>query len=116
MSDVRSILPPKPSLEQLRKQAKDRLAAMPGAKLADAQFALARDYGFESWPKLVHHVEALARPEVEQQDRLARDLVAAYRDRDEAAAARLNDLFHSALDVDQIRQFITGRLSHVPGG
>ena len=116
MSASPSALPPRPSLEQLRKQAKDRLGTMPGAKLADAQFALARDYGFESWPKLVRHVEALARPEVEQQDRMARDMVAAYRQRDEAAATRLNDLFHSALDVDQIRRFIEDRLCHLPGG
>ena len=27
--------------------------------LADAQFALAREYGFESWAKLKHHVEAM---------------------------------------------------------
>jgi len=116
MSDSPSTLPPRPSLEQLRKQAKDRLETMPDGRLADAQFALARDYGFESWPKLVHHVEALARPEVEQHEGIARDMVAAYRDRDEAAAARLNDLFHSALGVDQIRHFIEDRLCHLPGG
>jgi hypothetical protein len=28
------------------------------AKLADAQLALAREYGFENWPKLVAHVDA----------------------------------------------------------
>jgi ankyrin repeat protein len=59
-------LPERPSLEQLRKQAKDHLdtlrAADPSVKLADAQYALAREYGFESWPKLVHHVES-TRPE-----------------------------------------------------
>ncbi|HEV8263650.1 MAG TPA: hypothetical protein VGQ06_01785 [Gemmatimonadales bacterium] len=62
MSASSSRLPPRPSLEQLRKQAKERLrqlrAADPTATLADAQFALAREYGFESWPKLVDHVEA----------------------------------------------------------
>ena len=56
-------LPERASLEQLRKQAKERLAELrhadPAAKLADAQYALAREYGFESWPKLVHHVERL---------------------------------------------------------
>ena len=56
-------LPGRPSLEQLRKQAKEKLAeqraANPAAKLSDAQYELAREYGFESWPKLVHHVEAL---------------------------------------------------------
>jgi len=54
-------LPERPSLEQLRKQAKDLLdtlrAADPSATLSNAQHALAREYGFASWPKLVHHVE-----------------------------------------------------------
>ena len=54
-------LPPRPSLEQLRKQAKEHLdtlrAADPSTTLASAQHALAREYGFESWPALVHHVE-----------------------------------------------------------
>ena len=56
-------LPPRPSLEQLRKQAKEHLdtlrAADSGATLSAAQHALAREYGFESWPQLVHHVESL---------------------------------------------------------
>jgi hypothetical protein len=116
MPDSPFTLPPRPSLEQLRKQAKDRLDTMPGAKLADAQFALARDYGFDSWPKLARHVEALARPEVEQHDRIAHDMVAAYRHRDEAAAARLNELFHSTLTVEQIRDFLRDRLFHLPEG
>ena len=79
MSESPLALPSRPSLEQLRKQAKERRDATPGAALADAQFALARDYGFDSWPKLVRHVEALARPEVEQQDRIARDMLAVCR-------------------------------------
>ena len=57
----RGPLPERPSLEQLRKQAKEHLdtlrAADPSVLLAAAQHALAREYGFESWPKLVHHVE-----------------------------------------------------------
>ena len=32
---------------------------MPQAKLADAQHALAKDYGFAIWAKLKSHVEAL---------------------------------------------------------
>lgn len=55
-------LPDRPSLEQLRKQAKEHLdtlrVADPSAKLADAQHALAREYGFDSWPALVHHIES----------------------------------------------------------
>jgi hypothetical protein len=115
MSDP-SALPLRPSLEQLRKRAKERLDAMPDAKLADAQFALAREYGFDSWPKLVHHVEAVASPDAAQQEQIARDMVTAYRDRDEAAATRLNDLFHSSLNVEQIRDFIRQRLFPLPGG
>ena len=60
-------LPDRPSLEQLRKQAKEHLetlrAADPSVNLATAQHALAREYGFESWPKLVHHIESV-RPSV----------------------------------------------------
>jgi ankyrin repeat protein len=60
---LRRRLPERPSLEQLRKQAKEHLdtlrAADPSANLAAAQHALAREYGFESWPKLVHHVESM---------------------------------------------------------
>jgi hypothetical protein len=57
-------LPPRPSLEHLKGQAKNRLrdmqATAPHAQLADAQHAVARDYGLASWPKLKAHVEALA--------------------------------------------------------
>ena len=56
-------LPERPSLEQLRKQAREHLdtlrAADPSVNLAAAQHALARESGFESWPKLVHHVESM---------------------------------------------------------
>jgi uncharacterized protein len=86
MSDQASRLPGRPSLEQLRKQAKELLRdyraadssalarlqnTKPGisapdgprpAALADAQFAIAREYGFESWPKLKHHVFVTQRP------------------------------------------------------
>jgi hypothetical protein len=56
-------LPPHPNLEYLKKQAKESLRDMrqrdPASKLADAQHAIARDYGFSSWPKLKAHVESL---------------------------------------------------------
>ncbi|HET9455263.1 MAG TPA: ankyrin repeat domain-containing protein [Gemmatimonadaceae bacterium] len=56
-------LPEAPSLEWLRKQAKQRLASLrhtePAAKLADAQLAVARDYGFPSWRALKAHVDSL---------------------------------------------------------
>ena len=57
-------LPARPSLEFLKKEAKDRLdelrRADSSAQLADAQFALSRDYGFDSWPKLKSHVASIA--------------------------------------------------------
>ena len=57
MSDPIQRLPARLSLEQLRKQAKEtsRSGDIP---LHQAQLDLARRYGFESWPKLVHHVVA----------------------------------------------------------
>jgi ankyrin repeat protein len=50
-------LPDQPSLEQLRKQAKDLRAAGPHASLSAAQLALAREYGFPSWARLKRAVE-----------------------------------------------------------
>jgi ankyrin repeat protein len=52
-------LPAKPSLDQLRKRAKD-LARAEGVKLAEAQFRIARDHGFPSWPKLQAYVRRVA--------------------------------------------------------
>jgi len=55
-------LPPQSNLEYLKKQAKELLRDMrqrdPAGKLADAQRAIAREYGFSSWPKLKAHVES----------------------------------------------------------
>jgi Clp amino terminal domain, pathogenicity island component len=85
-SDVRA-LPPRPNLEFERKQAKALLASLhrgdPEAlarvhaklkqssetkpdefQLSDAQFTIAREYGFTSWPRLVEYFETLARHEV----------------------------------------------------
>jgi ankyrin repeat protein len=78
-------LPSRPSLEQLRNQAKDlRKQFLAGERTAvervrefrpdlkktnsagggefrlhDAQFVIAREYGFASWPKLKEHVESI---------------------------------------------------------
>ena len=76
-------LPARPSLAQLRKQAKERLdvlrATDPTAPLSAAQYAIARDYGFESWPKLVHHVESvLSTARIEQFEQLTADILAGY--------------------------------------
>src|SRR5262245_7957155 len=81
-------LPPRPNLEQLKNQAKDLLkshkagvseavrriqeshprltrASDPEIRaarftLSDAQLVIAREYGFDSWPRLKEHVDALA--------------------------------------------------------
>jgi ankyrin repeat protein len=53
----------KPNLEWLRKQAKRRLRELrkqfPQAPLAQAQFELAKDFGFTSWRDLKAHVDSL---------------------------------------------------------
>jgi hypothetical protein len=86
-------LPSRPSLEQYRKQAKDLLKACragdldavrrinhqrprasetegeltaAGCTLTEAQFALAREHGFESWPKFSKHLQGLAGGAVRQ--------------------------------------------------
>jgi len=48
-------LPSPPSLEHLRKQAKARKRERT-IGLSRAQHEIAQEYGFDSWPKLVHHV------------------------------------------------------------
>jgi ankyrin repeat protein len=52
------------NLEQLRKQAKERVrerrTAGEEVKLAEVQFELARELGFQSWPKLKSYVKRLA--------------------------------------------------------
>src|SRR5579872_2339944 len=55
-------LPEKPNLEFLKKQAKELLRTVGQGKLADAQHALAKEYGFATWAKLKAHVESLGDP------------------------------------------------------
>ncbi|GAA0576171.1 ankyrin repeat domain-containing protein [Kribbella sandramycini] len=69
-------LPNDPHLDHLRKQAKRLLAEVragdraataladefhPVTTLADAQLAIARSYGFPSWPRIVRHLELVGR-------------------------------------------------------
>src|SRR6185437_16813000 len=51
---------------------------------------------------------------LEQHHQIAVDMVAAYNSADPDAATRLNDLFHSAIDIEQIRGFIRDKLCHLP--
>ena len=108
-------LPSRPSLHQLHKQAKDllkqyrsgdtaaaeRLKAhdrspidVRGAShpitLADAQFTLAREYGFATWAALKQHVESLKPSALDQFERVAQDLAAAYISGDDRAIQEIN--------------------------
>jgi hypothetical protein len=104
-------LPSQPNLEQLKKQAKDlrklhasgdaeairrtreshsQLVDEPDAAIRDAEFSLsdaqlviAREYGFESWPKLKEHVQS-ATLETSDPAELFKEAVVA----DDAARAR----------------------------
>ena len=129
MSDFPSRLPARPSLEQLRNQAKELLRAyreghekavqrlravaprsaggMP--VLADSQFVIAREHGFESWAALKHHIEVELPTSLERYDALAQDLVAAYNG-DALAAARLSTTFGMEVTVERIRAQVPVRL------
>ncbi len=50
-------LPPRPDLDQLRRQAKE-LRRAEGVTLAAAQLRIAREHGFASWPRLKAAVES----------------------------------------------------------
>ena len=52
-------LPEHPDLQHLKNQARDLLKAGSAESLTDAQFKIAREYGFDSWPKLKARVELL---------------------------------------------------------
>jgi hypothetical protein len=51
-------LPDRPNLRHLKDQAKDLLKAGGATSITNAQFQIARLYGFASWPKLKAHVES----------------------------------------------------------
>jgi len=52
-------LPERPNLRHLKDQAKHLVRSGHAATLAEAQFQIARLYGFPSWPKLKAHVDLL---------------------------------------------------------
>jgi hypothetical protein len=136
MPDAARRLPARPSLEQLRKQAKDLLhqiragdvaalarmhAVIPQLPepeqptLSDAQLVLAREYGFSSWPKLVHHVETANPTErLEQFSRLAEDMLAAYRG-DAEALRRISEMSGSSFSLERLQNQVTERLAEISG-
>ena len=94
-------LPPRPNLDQLKRQAKELLQAGKARALHDAQTLIAREYGFSSWNALHDHVEAVT---LEFDAALAEFLEAATdgrRDRAERMLALYpkiaNANFHTAL-------------------
>ena len=68
-------LPERPNLRHLKDQAKDLLKAGAATSVADAQFKIARLYGFASWPRLKAHIDALEEIEQLKQAIDANDLV-----------------------------------------
>src|SRR6516162_4933731 len=106
MSQSRSF-PPDANLRQLRNQAKDlrracrngdpaafrrigeshpRFSGLPeaeiaaaGVALADAQLAIARELGFDSWPKLKKHFESLSPPATSMHELVTQDNVQAMQ-------------------------------------
>ncbi|KHO28032.1 ankyrin [Mycolicibacterium setense] len=54
-----SRLPSNPSIDHLRAEAR-KLQRVNGTQLHEAQFAVARDYGFSGWPRLVHYLRDAA--------------------------------------------------------
>ena len=57
--DAPRSLTDRPSLRHLKDQAKDLFRAGGAASLTEAQFKIARLYGFASWPRLKAHVDSL---------------------------------------------------------
>ena len=93
---TRRPLPPRPNLEHLKHQAQVRLRELRAvdseAKLADAQFSVAREYGFDSWRVLKAHVEAVSDGDTDAafMERVE-ELIAAARAGDAAKTSELID-------------------------
>jgi len=109
MSEPTNRLPERPSLEQLRKQARELLRAVREGSsdalgrvravlseisnepsLATAQHVIARELGFESWAKLAHHVEATHPEGLAKYERLADEIARAYGAGDAMAIRQIN--------------------------
>ena len=50
-------LPSRPNLRHLKDQAKDLLRTGDAESITEAQFKIARLYGFGTWPKLKAHIK-----------------------------------------------------------
>jgi hypothetical protein len=134
MSEPTSRLPARPSLEQLRKQAKELLRdfhagvdasvqrfraieprfgdpdSSQKVTLAHAQFILAREYGFESWGKLAHHVQTTTSPALCEYERVAKELAEAYTSGDSTAVREINSTYATSYVWDWERTRMQERL------
>lgn len=134
-----SRLPARPSLEQLRKQAKELLrnihagdedaaerlrAVIPrladrslsgNATLADAQFVIAREYEFESWASLKQHIDALPHPKLDPYESVAADIVLICRSDDSDASLRITDLLGRSYPYADRRAQLQRHLTVVNG-
>jgi hypothetical protein len=139
MSGPTSQLPARPSSEHLRKQAKDLLkefhAGEPAAAgrfraiipsladpgrcaemtLADAQFVLAREYGFEDWPGFIRHVEEMrSSGRLGPFERLVTDFLAAHAGEADALE-RLGSHLGVSSTADRLGRWVRERLGRLPG-
>ena len=83
-------LPERPNLRHLKGQAKDLFKAGGASSITEAQFQIARLYGFASWPKLVQHVESVNPEGLGAYEQLAAAVAAAYTAGDAEAVRELN--------------------------
>ena len=121
-----SVLPANPDLDHLRREARDllraaragdagaagRIAAVSDRPiLASAQLAVARDYGFESWPALKVEVEARTQDLATFAAQFCRESVRGYRDKAVRMLAARPELVSYSLatqivlgEADQVRR------------
>ena len=139
MSDNASQLPARASLEQLRKQAKELLknyragdsvaverfrAIIPrlvendsddDVALSDAQFVVAREFGFESWAALKQHVEVLPNPKLEPYETVASDILKICSSEDHDALQRITELIGRTYPYPDRRKQIQQHLMVIRG-
>lgn len=121
-------LPERPNLEQLKNVAKDLLKAArageseavrsltevgsPPFALAQAQLAVAREYGFESWPKLVRHLEEVRAREGITSEIVEQFLALAFDERTERFR-RMLDLYPALASHDPACALATANVEFV---
>jgi peptide-methionine (S)-S-oxide reductase len=108
---ARKRLPVKPSVENLKKQAKRR-AKLEDIQLAEAQHRLACDYGCRNWAELVQLVEAMNRsagvPLMSSSGQANQPLQAAARAKDMDAVGRI--LEAGQFSQDELNSGLAGAL------